>query len=764
MQYGLVVVWLVAYLLLGFAALPVAGWLFPRFADRGASLAIPLALAVLGLVGFLVGHVSFGWPALVAGTLVLVAGAYLAEDAPVDERAYAEAAAVFAVAFLFLVAVRAVDPSVPAAGGEKFLDYGLLKATLRAGTLPPEDFWFAGEPVQYYYGGHVVAGLLTRLTFTAPRFGYNLALAGFYAAMVTAVYGLAGNVAAATGARRRLAAGLGAFFAAVAANLHTPAKLLVWALPPDLSRTAVSALGLPNDVVAWTPADFHYWNASRVITGSINEFPLFAWLNGDMHAHMMSTPFLLLAVGVAFAYWLTPETARRRRRVLVFGAMPAVAGLLAVVNTWSFPTAGGVLFLSVLFADADPATLFPAPVADRLGGDEAAGWRGEARRLGLALAAAGVMLAVALVVSLPFWLTSATGRGIAVVTPGSRTPLGELLLVHGAFLVAFVAYLGRRLLTRVEEAFDAALLGLGLFAAVAVGVLYQAAAVGVFVPLGLAAWYVLRARERGADRLGDVGFETVAVLGGVGLVLIVEFLYIESVIGRFNTLFKVYAQVWQLFALGMGVVLARLADAGDVTLSTPRSGAWRRAGRALVVVLVFSTALYAGFALPNHFGGDDPVADVSNPTLDATRFVEVYHPEEAAAIDWLDAREGTPTMASAPACGCNDLARYRWVNAPASLTGVPTLAGWGGPAGHEYIYRSPETFTERVEEVRQIYQGQPARQRELLAAHDVQYVYVGPNERELYGTITVQELDAVSVAESFGDGTVVIYEVDQDRL
>ncbi len=46
--------------------------------------------------------------------------------------------------------------------------------------------WFAGEPVKYYYGGHLVTTLFAWLTATPPRFAYNLALAGFYATLVTA--------------------------------------------------------------------------------------------------------------------------------------------------------------------------------------------------------------------------------------------------------------------------------------------------------------------------------------------------------------------------------------------------------------------------------------------------------------------------------------------------------------------------------------------------------------------------------------------------
>ena len=196
MQYGLVIWWLVAFLAILAVGMPLAAALFPRLADRGAGLALPVALAVVWVVTYLVGHVSLTiglWVSLAvlggATALAVYRGVRL------DRRRYAEVALVFSVAFLFMIAIRAVDAGIHPFAGEKFLDYGLMKSILRANALPPEDMWFAGRPVKYYYGGHLIAAILTRITGTEPRFAYNLALAGFFGAVVTAAYGLSGSIA-----------------------------------------------------------------------------------------------------------------------------------------------------------------------------------------------------------------------------------------------------------------------------------------------------------------------------------------------------------------------------------------------------------------------------------------------------------------------------------------------------------------------------------------------------------------------------------------
>ena len=752
MEYGFVALWLAMYLVVGLAALPFAAALFPRFHDGGAAFAIPVGLATVGVAGYLVGHVAFGWPALlVALGLLVAASAAVGDRDRVDERAYAEAAAVFAVAFLFLVAVRSVSPAIaplPLATGEKFLDFGLVRTTLRAGALPPEDMWFAGEHVQYYYGGHVLTALLAVFTGTPPQFAYNLALAGFYAALVTGAYGLAGAVAASHGAPRRVAAGLGAFFVGVAGNLHTAGQVAGWLFPTAL-LTALPGVDSDAAGLAWTPTEFSYWSASRVIDGTINEFPLFAWLNGDLHAHMMSTPFVLLAAALCYSYWQTPAEERRRRRLLLLAAAPVV-GFLAVVNTWDVPIVGGLLALTVAFAPGDPSTLLPPTLADRLAGrDEETRLARELRRDGLAVAGAGALLLVGALLVLPFWLESATTRSVGLFP--SRSGLGGLLVVHGGFLLVFVPYLVGRVRERVTVRRPPRAVAWGVIAAaLGVGIWVAGfAAVALFGPLVAAAWLVLRERV-------DAGFETLLMLAGFGLVLIVEFAYVVEPqyrgtdVERLNTVFKTYAQVWVLWAPAAGVALARLFDPSGAlaSLDTPE---WRTAGTAIGVAVLLTTGLYAGFAVPAHLEGDPVGAD--GPTLDGTAYTYAVYPDEAAAIDWLDAREGQPTIVTAAPGG------YWWrpeegdgASAPASLTGVPTVLGWF----HEEQYRGEEPYRQRLEDVTTIYEGSTEEQARLFDRYDVEYVYVGPAERNAYD-LTVEEHPDLEVA--FREGDVVVYEV-----
>ena len=827
MEYALVARWLVLYAALFALGLPLVARLLPRADGRGAGLAVPAALVTLSVPAYWVGQVTWGPAALAAGVTTLVLGSAVAGldlaalregrvrlAIDVDRGAATDAAAVFLLGFGFVVAIRALDPAVLPVGGEKFLDFSLLKTLDRATVLPPEDVWFANRPVKYYYGGHLTATLLSWLTATPPRFAYNLALAGFYAALVTAAFELAAAVGVDRGVSRRVAGGFAAFFVGIASNLVTAGRFALLALPGSLDRVAAEYVAARTDYTVETilagAGSFSYWSASRVIPGTINEFPLFAWVNGDLHAHMMGTPTLLLATAVGYAYYRTPASAVDRRRALLFGVLPVLAAWQAVVDTWSFPSVLAVGWLAATFAPADPWTLLPAGgrLRSRLpGSGRGAGIvTSEIERVGGALAVAAVGAAAATVLASPFLFGAATGggeRSVELLGPELRSGLGPLLLVHGAFL----AGLGGYLLSRVRIARPWVLVG-AVTVAAGVGLQVGIAALAASVPLLLLAWVALRASDA-------VGYEAVLVVAGAGLITLVELVYVNEQAGpgRMNTVFKTYMQVWVFLGTATGVAVAGLladggvagsgADASDRAAGSAAGAAagpsgtgsgaeaeslepdggdvpgpdaavsgsgdadadgirWRRvAAVGLVIALVASTGVYGVLTVGAHV--DSP--STPSPTLDATQFVRTDHPEQAAAIAWIDAREGQPTLLEAPGTatypgGTDDRGRvmYSWTANPAStLTGVPTVAGWQ----HEVGYRGRPAYLDRVRDVDAMYTGDAATRAALFRQYGVAYVWVGPGERSRYGSVSFAMPGVERVHRS---GDVTVYAVDHDAL
>jgi len=560
---------------------------------------------------------------------------------------------------------------------------------------------------------------------------------------------------------------LGAFFVGIAGNLDTAIRLLAWVLPDGIAEPLVTGAGMDESVVSWSPDQFWYWDASRVVPVepanpdseflAATEFPLFSWLNGDLHAHMLSQPFMLLAAAILLAAWRSPVS---HRRVLVFFALPPLAGLLAFVNLWSLPTVLGLTGLGVAFGPDSPGQLLPKRARPTV--DLAPRFRRfavEGARVSLGLIVAGVVFVGGVLWTLSFWTT------VVLETPSQSvaywdqwTPLGPLLVVFGAFVAAFAVYLGRGVSEACESIPSTAVLSAGGFVLV-LSVLLGTPALGLTVPLILVGWWLLR-RE-------TVGFEVLLVVAGAGLVFLVEFVTIEG--ERFNVIFKPYAHVWLFWATATAAVLPRLAAGWPASGNDGPTGETvderdtrrlRQTGPVLGVLLVLLTAPYAGFALYDHVTTGTQTTEELGATLDGTAYLEVHYPEEAPAIRWLDEQSGQPTiLTTAPAGYTWDPETGDGAAAPSSLTGVPTVAGWS----HERQYRGDEVYTDRVQDVWAMYGGPPERQRELLESYDVEYVYVGPAERNSRQfDVSVDELDAVTVAESW-EG-VTIYEVDQSQL
>lgn len=773
MEYLLVAWWLLAYAVLGFLGYPIAARLFSQFHTTGVGFALPIALVVLTTIAYWIGHLTFGPVALAAGliglTFISALCAFdldalrdrqltLAEEITWDQNTVVASATVFTLAFFLVVAIRTADPAVSAAGGEKFLDYGLLRSLLRAETLPPESMWFAGESVQYYYGGHLMTVLLALLTGTSADFAYNLALAGFFAMVVVGVYDLAASIAAHRGYPARFAGLCGAVFVGLAGNLITAGWRIITSLPDQIAVAIADGwaqgVGTEPETVLAGEAGFSYWAPSRIIPGTINEFPLFAWLNGDLHAHMMGIPFLLLGIALAFSYWLTPEPDRRWRQFLLFVAVPILGGLQVIVDTWSVPTIIGVVWLALTFAPAHPLTVLPrgasahASIEKRLPTTAIAT---EVGRTGGALIVAAIVGGLSFALGAPFLLTATSGQEISLLAGSDRSALSGLLIVHGAFVAAFGLYLiGRIAPSRTGVLAIAAAVGVTLIAAV----ISSFAILAVAGPLLLLGWIALR-----FDR--DVGFETALLIGGAGLIGIVELVYVVEQAGplRLNTVFKVYFQVWIVWSVAMGVVLSSfIAPREKIAQWWPSKQTRKTAGIVVVVILFAVTLPYAGYALADHFANNNA------GTLHATQFTEERYPEEADAIRWLDAEsERGDVLLEAPGASISPegLAEdgshpgiYTWRANPAStLTGVPTVAGWS----HEVGYRGDEAYYARVTEVDRAFVGDPEAQQAVLDAYGVTYIWIGPTEEQRYGEISITELETVELA--YETGAVRIYRV-----
>ena len=116
----------------------------------------------------------------------------------------------------------------------------------------------------------------------------------------------------------------------------------------------VAILGNLAGVRAWVraadpPHDYAWFDPSRVIPDTINEFPSFSFILGDLHAHVLALPFTVLALAFALQVALHgPRGDLMWRAVAEALAAGLAVGMLYAINSWSYPVAAGVLAASVI--------------------------------------------------------------------------------------------------------------------------------------------------------------------------------------------------------------------------------------------------------------------------------------------------------------------------------------------------------------------------------------------------------------------------------
>ena len=622
-----------------------------------------------------------------------------AEPDPLRARLFWGAEAVFLVAFAAMALLVAYSPDVW--NTEKPMDMAFIGASNRAATFPPEDPWLAGADLNYYYVGQLAMAMLIKLTAVAPDHGYNLAVAALFGLTAAAVFTIGGTLwGAARGERGAVRAGLLAVALVLVAGNLEGARLLI-------------ADGGPL-------REYDWFAASRVVEGTINEFPWFSFLLGDLHAHVLALPFTLLALAFTLQVVLAgPRLAPRRRALLEGGAAALAVGFLYTVNSWSYPVMAGLLALAVVAWLRDPRSEPARPAAAR--------W--------LLLVLAGSALLV-----LPFHLSfDPSARGIGVVEEGRGLAgwLRDELLLFGS-LAGFVAfaYVGRLLATRRPGRNAAWIAVAAVFAGSLLAALDYAHVALLAVLLLVALGALLSPRVAPPARM-----VWLLIAGAVACLLGPELLYVrdefdDGPLYRMNTVFKLGYQAWLLLGLaGIGAL------------------AWRRewlARRRLRWTLGPAAALLAAAALVYPVAGTYARKDAFDhgPTLDGLGWLRDRAPGDVGAIEWLnDEAEGTEVVLESVGDDYSAFGHARI----STFTGLPAVLGW---PGHEVQWG--HRVGTRREDVARMYESPTTAGAEaLLRRYGVRWVVVGDLERTEYGDGGVAKWDQLGERVYERDGTTI---------
>lgn len=330
--------WFLAFLAIGIAFLPLTFSIFENFKDKGYIFSKIIGLAFISYFIFIVGLlkiVKFS-EASVLFSLILFfilnysLYIYYKRGNPLlvikkNIKIFFVEEVIFFIALGFWVFVRSNLPEIN--GLEKFMDFGFLNSILRSDYFPPKDMWYAPLPINYYYFGHLMTAVLTKLSFIPSFISYNLMLATLFALTFTASLSLAINIF--VNAKFSIKSNLSGLFAAIfvsfGGNLTTIYAFFKAYVPAD---NPVPFWQLPFLPFSF-PNGFWYPNATRFIPFTIHEFPLYSFVVSDLHGHVLDIPFVLLVIASSFSIFINKRITKLNLVFLSF-----ILSIMYMTNAW----------------------------------------------------------------------------------------------------------------------------------------------------------------------------------------------------------------------------------------------------------------------------------------------------------------------------------------------------------------------------------------------------------------------------------------------
>jgi YYY domain-containing protein len=728
--------WWITITCIGLIFLPITTLVFDRFHDKGYLFSKPIGLAITGYIMWFLSSLQImkftALSCVICAGIGLVANGiilYLRKKDPKNGLAknlnreesflsmeklldtiLGEELLFFGL-FLLLIYIRGFKPE--AYGTEKFMDYGFMTSMMRSEYMPPQDFWFSGTSLNYYYVGQYLATFLTKLSFVKVFHGYNLMLMMVGALAFVLSYSLVYNIVShfmkereKKGAWISITSGiLGGAAVCFAGNMHYPTYQ--W-----FESWVRKFFGMEASTD-------NYWfpDATRFIgyhpetnDKTIHEFPAYSFVLGDLHAHVINIIFVLTVLGILFA-WMSYRKSLKRRDVpywkdIINPAFLLIAffiGLFHTTNFWDFP---------IYFVVSGAVILFTNLIVNQF----------RAKVVFVLTALQGIfIIGVSELVALPFTLKFdqiSTNICLSI----AHTPLNQLIILWGLPIFMIIAFL----LFVISDIYKRKIVD-------------YATEQKEHVEQGHISEEAHKAKRTFDVKLSDIInnmatsdlFIIIIGLCAIGLVLIPELVYVQDIYSgdykRANTMFKLTYQAFIMFGIGFGYILLRLLRFGN----TKR----QKKVAAVVMLLFLMTVCYIQNAVNGWYGNIFKVSEYKG--MDATEFMETTMPDDDLAINWLNENlTGMPVVLEAPGDSYTDYERV------SVMTGLPTILGWHT---HEWLWKGDTSLLdERTSDIEKIYTSTDRQYvTELLDKYKVSYIYVGKLEQDKYTTMNHEMLKSL---------------------
>lgn len=355
--------------------------------------------------------------------------------------------------------IRSYGPNIQ--NFEMYMDEGFLAAIMRSPHFPPNDMWLSGYPINYYYYAHYTIAMLAKLLGQSPSVAFNTGICMFFGLTAVNLFGVTSNIV--SWARyqrrnrvsfpgtlekrswltflRRQKTGNNQQQESYSDQPDSVLPTLKGAIPFGLLTILMGqVLGNLASTQQWWKAHDdlppEYWfNTTRIIDKTINEFPAFSFLLSCFHAHVLALAFTIVAIALAFNLFLEYGGDGKGRGLRVFGSgwrLPFNLGVTALIlgglftmNGWDFPT-------------------YLALTAVCIGLQQ---WMAYQSRFRFDLlldvfTAVAALTALSFFLYAPFYLSFVSpSQGIGIVGAADRSAIRDEVLIYGLFVFIYVSLL-----------------------------------------------------------------------------------------------------------------------------------------------------------------------------------------------------------------------------------------------------------------------------------------------------------------------------------
>ncbi len=719
LEYLHVILWFAFIEILGLISMPLAGIAGNRLADGGYSAARTLGIVLVTYIAWLFSYIwGFNRSTILISVLLLCLISilvYRKQRILPEKKLLLSNELVFAAGFFFFLIVRMYLPEIYR--HEKFMDFAFLNAVMRTSSFPPADPWFAGGSLEfYYYLGYLSVGVSGKLFSVEPSMLFNLAIALTFALSFNLLFGLGYNLT-----HGRIKYGLlTALSVILLGNLQGLKEFLTLYLVKE---------PIPMG---------YYWSSSRVIPYTINEFPYFSFIHGDLHSHVLAIPFQLLVLAFLLNIYLRKDSKRVFENVLALLTFSVSLGFLFPSNSWDFPIYFG-LTLAVVFV-----FYYGHYIRNRNLSGSVAGF----------LVTIFLVSVLSLLPYLPFYLSfrpQAAG-GFDFVPPELRTTVKEFLILFSLFLFLIFSFL----VTRLESRRKIQYLILWTIISAFLAREWAVPLLVILLPLFALSLYSFL---KDLHERSNTGFVSLLMTAAAFVALLCEVIFLDDPIfgsfARMNTVFKFYMHLWIFLAIAASYsyyqLYLRYRTRPENSFPLNR-GYGKRVWTVSLVLLVLSCSVFPVVATFTRI--EDMNAE---PALDGMEYMKGLDRGDYDAIRWIQENiRGTSVILEAS----SDDSSYRYTSRVSANTGLPTVIGW---TRHERFWgRDQEEIRTRLEDVNSIYStGSKKKALQLMDKYNVSYVYIGQLERQMYD-IRTDKFEDETYFELVYQGSVRIYRVKKN--